>query len=146
MKVKLSHPTHAPLPPPLLHSPLSRLFNISNAAISYGWKDGRTSSHLAASRCSAPRKAPRRSITALAEDLPQCFLFKCHWWDIRLAVCSQTVAVSMFFFLSLASKFFIFSYIAFTGQRSWAPLCLQWRQRVPAKISFDSRGWFTPSF
>lgn len=39
-----------------------------------------------------------------------------------------------------------FFYIVFIGQHSWAPLCLQKWQRIPARIYFDSRGWFTPFF
>lgn len=41
---------------------------------------------------------------------------------------------------------FFFFYIVFIGQHSWAPLCLQKWQRIPARIYFDSRGWFTPFF
>lgn len=68
------------------------LFNISNAATSRGWTEGRTSElrldrRLAASCCSVPRQPRRGSITALATAQPRYFLFKRRWRE-TLSPCS----------------------------------------------------------
>lgn len=131
--VKLSPPTH--VPPPLL-------FNISNAAISYGWRDGGTSSHLAASRCSAPRKPH-------ADRLPLSLKI-CH----RVFFSNVTDETSALLFvhkqwLSLASKFFLFFLHRFhwTAQLSASLLAemaenpcqnLFWQQRL--KYTFFLNG------
>lgn len=89
--------------------PLPRL--LLNISISYGWKEARTWSHLAAPPLHRSQEAPRRSITAPAKHPPPPFLFKCHWWDVRLVVCSQTAASSNFSLsLSLWRPIFFFPY------------------------------------
>lgn len=127
------------------------LLNISNAAISRCWTEGRSAGRvqdpelrleqwLTPQSC-LPRRAqaaPSRSITALATALRHGTLSHKHRW--REMDTSPVLPISMMncFLASFFSTFFILVGLFFfflNIQYSWAPACARWERRWTVNLS-----------
>lgn len=107
-----------------------------NISISYGWKEARTSSHLAAFRCSARRK-PHADRLPLSLKICHRIFFSnvTDETSALLFVHKQPLLPISLSLFGIQILFYLF-HIVSIGCHSWAPCCFQEWQWISARIGF----------